>query len=288
MRKIVLVVLGAICAGLLEGQIVSVFNASKDNTIFSQSGSLSAGADAGLFIGRVGSMGGNALRRALVQFDISSLNQPLNANITNASVTLTRNRGNTGQTVNIHRLTGDWGEAGSVGGGGGGGSGGPAQPNEVTWTHQNFNSNTWTSNGGDFNASSGSTTVNAGATTWSSAGTIADVEALLANPGQNFGWIFIGPEAVSSSAARFASKEHGTSINRPKLSITYDCPNDDTISSLMTGTYQAKNDLTADGTVANGVDVVLQGGNSVILDNNFEVSAGGTLEANIKDDCAPM
>lgn len=103
------------------------------------------------------------------------------------------------------------------------GPGSPAQAGDVTWLHVNYNTQFWNVPGGEFIPSaSASTMVNAsGVYTWSSSDLLADLNAWLQDPGQNFGWILRGNEGVPQSAKRYASRENATVDARPRLTLTY-------------------------------------------------------------------
>jgi hypothetical protein len=49
----------------------------------------------------------------------------------------------------------------------------------------------------------------------------ADVQAWLATPGQNFGWLLLGNETVEGTAKSFASREHEEPAARPQLRVTF-------------------------------------------------------------------
>ena len=119
---------------------------SKDNTLYeSNDGSLSNGAGFYLF---VGTTAGNSVRRALLRFDLSSIQA--GATIDSVRLVLQMDRSNAGaKTIFCHRLLADWGEANSVGTRGEG-AGASAQSGDATWLHGFFPSTSWTSPGGDF------------------------------------------------------------------------------------------------------------------------------------------
>ena len=55
---------------------------------------------------------------------------------------------------------------------------------------------------------------------------MADVQAWLGNPNENFGWIAIGDESFSESAKRFDSAQFEDAANRPTLTIEFDIPSE--------------------------------------------------------------
>ncbi len=215
--------LGLVCAltftTAATAETVSI-GASKDNTLFEDFlGRFSSGAGPSLFVGITG---GGFIRRGVVQFDVASA-VPAGATVTGATMTLFMDRTQSGaQDQNMHRLLMDWGEAGSVASGGGGG-GGAALPGDATWLHGFFNTTLWVNEGGDYNPaiSAAQSVGGIGSYSWSSAQLAADVQDMLDNPGDNFGWIIIGVELGGDTAKRYATKENSSAINRPRLEIEY-------------------------------------------------------------------
>ena len=200
-------------------------DASRDNTIYEEDGSESSGSGAFLFAGDTGATNNGASRRALVFFDIvngdgQNPGVPAGATIDDVTLTISVNKGGGGsQTMAIHKVTADWGEAGSTNAGTGGGEGGSAQTNDATWTHRFFNTAmTWTSAGGDFLGASDTSSIGTGQGSWSSAQMAADVKDWLDNSANNFGWIIIGNEGTQSTAKRFPSREGSSG---PTLQINF-------------------------------------------------------------------
>src|SRR6476620_8818879 len=76
---------------------------SKDNTIFQNSTTLSAGGQIGIFVGANNSA--NPARRGLIQFDVTG-GLPAGATIVDASLTLTLEMANnaTARTISLYRL----------------------------------------------------------------------------------------------------------------------------------------------------------------------------------------
>ncbi|MEZ5304593.1 MAG: PQQ-dependent sugar dehydrogenase [Verrucomicrobiales bacterium] len=192
----------------------------KDSTIFSESNSVSNGAGSYLFAGQTNQ---GQTRRALIAFDIAAA-LPAGANVQSATLTMRMNKTPSGnETVSLHRLTSDWGE-GASNASGEEGAGANAQSGDATWRFNFFNTNSWTALGGDFAAGpSASATVGSltGSYAWSSPQLAGDVQAMLDNPAQNFGWIVIGDEGPGASAKRFDSRTAAQTANRPKLTVEY-------------------------------------------------------------------
>jgi hypothetical protein len=210
---------------------------AKDNTLIQWSPSapganphLSNGAG-DIFVGRTGQDGNDlptvSIRRGLVQFDIASAAIPTNATITNVTLTMRDVMGLNGDpAVSLHRLSQDWGEGTSFFSGG---QGAPATDGDATWLYRFFvaalpeSSLTWGTPGGDFataNSASATITDDAGGGqlfSWTSPTMVADVQAWLANPGANFGWLLKGDEEQNQTAKRFNSGDSLVPPNLPPL-----------------------------------------------------------------------
>jgi hypothetical protein len=195
----------------------------KDNTVFESPSSdpRSSGAGSYLFSGQTA--GGEALR-ALVAFDVASAVPP-GATVSLVELTLDVDkipRDSRPETFSLHRVLQDWGEGTSSSGGG---QGAVATDGDATWDHTFFPSGFWSARGGDFTASASAAIVadDVGSYTWGSTDMlVADVQAWLDTPEENFGWILIGNEISSQSARRFRSREAGDEAVRPKLRIEYE------------------------------------------------------------------
>jgi hypothetical protein len=248
-------------------EVLTLTNALKDATLFeSSTGTLAAGGEDGLFVGRTAQGAGTSLRRGLIEFDLSQI--PDGAIINSVELrlltTMDPPAGPATTPVSLHRVLGDWGE-GNVNPGGVGGAGGAAQTGDATWRHQFFPSDPWTNVGGDFTAqASASATVGSQGTfaTWlSTAALVADVQAWADNDATNFGWLLRGNEAVSQSARKFASSEFSTTTSRPRLTIDYTVPS-----------TRTPGDINGDGFV-DRVDVALLSANfgTTTTPNNFDL-----------------
>ncbi|MCV6636197.1 PQQ-dependent sugar dehydrogenase [Candidatus Albibeggiatoa sp. nov. NOAA] len=196
-------------------------NPLKDNTLYENaSGNISNGGGEFIFAGTTAR--GSSKRRAVLAFDVTS-QIPAGATIESVSLTLQMSKSRSGNatSVNLHRLTQDWGESDSNASGEEG-SGTAAASNDATWTHGFFEQTAWTTTGGDFIdvASANTSVAGNGSYTWASTpNLVTDVQSWLDNPSQNFGWILIGDEASAATAKRFNSRENTSSP--PQLNITY-------------------------------------------------------------------
>jgi len=197
--------------------------ASRDNTMYAESGNESNGAGERFFSGTNG-MSEN--RRALIRFDVAAA-VPAGSTVTAVEMTLYMSRTNGGPyDISLHELTADWGE-GTSNAPNGDGSGAPATTGDATWTKRFHPGTFWASNGGDFvPVASATTSVDQIAYyAWSGAGLVADVQGWLATPAQNFGWILINANELDTpTAKRFDSRTNSDITTRPRLRIVYDPP----------------------------------------------------------------
>lgn len=204
------------------GADIITIGAARDNTLYEDfQGSFSNGRGSYMF---AGSTAGWAYRRALVAFDVAAA-VPQGSTIIRASLTLHMSRSIAGdERVSLHRVLSDWGE-GASNAPGEEGEGAPSQPGDATWIHTFFDSQFWTTPGGDFVAdASASATIGypAGFYTWTSTPLlVADVQAWLDDPATAFGWILIGNETRWTTAKRFDTRENGNPSYRPALTIEY-------------------------------------------------------------------
>lgn len=202
------------------------FYPEKDNTMFSESNTTSDGSGKNIFAGKTEGNLATEFRRALVKFNITGI--PANATILSAKLTLSVVKASStaiNHNVAIYKVVKDWGEGASVGLG----KGGVAKTNDATWKYAFYSTQSWAKLGGDFVASASATTsVHYNVSTlqyavWSSTAMLNDVNAWIANPTTNFGWILIGDESVDGSAKRFSSREE-TIFPKPTLTLVYSLP----------------------------------------------------------------
>ncbi|MCI0632982.1 MAG: multicopper oxidase domain-containing protein, partial [Actinobacteria bacterium] len=221
-RTLYFLALAVLGSGAASADVVSL-GASKDNTIYSESGSESNGAGDYLFAGATKD---GPLRRALVAFDVAATIPP-GSTISGVTLRLYLSRTRTGdQTVSLYRVLADWGEGTSDAGGEEGG-GAPATTGDATWTHRFYPSTTWTAAGGQFSATASASTIVGNGTgdhTWSSAAMVADVQSWLDIPSSNFGWIVRGNESTTRVVKRFDSRDNPDSGLRPLLEVTFTPP----------------------------------------------------------------
>lgn len=212
---------------------------SKDNTLYETTdGALSNGAGGSLYFGLTNQ---GAVRRALMVFDVAT-GVPSGATVESAALQITVVKTIAGsKAVSAHRVQQDWGEGTSVGTG----SGGSSKENDATWLHTFFDSQTWQTPGGDYDAGV-LTSANAGSGTVvlpSTAEFVATVQTWLDAPDQNFGLILIGDENSSPSAKAIGSREN-TGGDAPQLQLAYTMPTatgEDQLPSFLTSLHTFPN-----------------------------------------------
>lgn len=197
--------------------------AIKDNTLVENTaGSLSNGSGQYLFAGRTNQASGS-LRRTLLAFDLSAI--PAGSLVTSATLTMNLNKAAAGGpvTLDLHRVSSSWGEGGSNANAQEGG-GAAAASGDATWLHRFYNTTTWQTPGGDFSAtsSSSSSVGGPGKYTWpSTSRLVSDVQGWIDGPSTNFGWVLMGAEAQPGTARRFDSREATDDSKRPTLTVVY-------------------------------------------------------------------
>ncbi len=164
-----------------------------------------------------GTSSGSNIRRGIYKFNTSEI--PATAVIQSAIFTGVATAVSSGfnYPVSVYALTRSWTEGTKSGSG---------TADGATWL--NFATgagNTWTTSGGDFNATAlAATTINAtGTYNWDITN---QVQLWVGTPANNFGLIQKTDESASTSIyATFASKEYTTTTSsRPKLTVTYVVP----------------------------------------------------------------
>ncbi len=205
---------------------VVVLTATRDNTMFDNGNSNGAG-DA-IFSGRTGTFGGQIVQRGLVAFSVAD-GVPAGSRVVSASVELSllmASAMGVEASHALHRLNSDWGEGTSVAVGG---NGAPATPGDATWVNTFFPDQFWAMSGGDFSPTASSSQTVApllGRYTWGSTPQlVADVQSMLDDQSNDFGWILIGDEVTPFSAKKFGSKDGPNASFYPTLTIEFvPCP----------------------------------------------------------------
>lgn len=192
-----------------------LLSAAADNTLYEQtSGALSNGSGDYLFIGRTGGGGDQGRRRAVIRFDLGSLDADDRINSVTLLTTISRSPKTSAipGTARVHRLLMSWGE-GSSDAPGPEGAGALSEPGDATWIHRYFDTDLWTQPGGDYHGSASAqalySTADFEALNFeSTAELVADVQAWVSNPALNHGWILLGDEVASANARRLNAREH--------------------------------------------------------------------------------
>jgi spore coat protein A len=224
-----------LAADLARADTVSL-PALQDNTLYepiTKDGlqDRSNGAGETMFTGRtkdaLDAGGQVAARRAVIAFDIAGA-IPAGATIDSVQLNLrcTKAKLNSNFNVRLHELTSDWGEGTSDTGNSQQGRGDTPTTGDATWQHTFYDTQFWTTPGGDYvgTASATASVGGQGDYTWgSTSGMVADVQAWLDSPSQNFGWILIGDETQNETAKQFATRENNDSGGTyvPELIVNY-------------------------------------------------------------------
>ncbi|MEQ1842744.1 MAG: DNRLRE domain-containing protein, partial [Verrucomicrobiales bacterium] len=202
---------------------VAVLVPVKDATLYENpQGSTANGSGAYLFAGLTNN---GAARRGLIAFDIAGA-IPEGSEITDAVLTLNLSRVAVGIEggipVHLERAARNWGE-GASDAGEPGGAGTLAVTGDATWIHTFFDTEQWENPGGDRleGVIASSMVLELGPYSWTGPDLVADVQALLDSPLENFGWFLMGDEITNGTASRFDSGEHPTEANRPQLTIPF-------------------------------------------------------------------
>jgi len=166
-------------------------------------------------------------RRTVLAFDVAG-SIPAGVTVTDATVVLTLSRAFSTDAfpVELHRVTTDWSE-GSSNPAGEEGGGTDSERGDSTWLHTNYGDFFWTNPGGDFDPAVSAVTDVGGTLigySWGGPGLIADVQDMLDNPANNFGWLVLGEEVTLGSTKRFGSREAPLARNRPRLIVTFTDP----------------------------------------------------------------
>jgi hypothetical protein len=185
----------------------------------------------GMLFVPVGTAATGTKNRGLLKFDLAQVIPP-GAAIQDVKLEVVVTSVSFGEVMfNLHRVLNEWGEGDKTGGPTPGGTlGAPADEGEATWLARFHSTNApvlWAAPGGDADtdyvaSSSASATIGGSGTTntFSSSAMLDDVQAWLANPEMNFGWMLIQTnENVLGQARRIGSREAIDAA--PVLTIVY-------------------------------------------------------------------
>jgi len=200
--------------------------ASRDNTLYEDmAGSVSNGQGENLFAGNTLGAG---VRRGLLAFNVVS-NVPPGSVIEEVTLTLHVSNvppGFTPTPIGLHRVLQPWGEGASAAGGPGG-QGVPAAPGDATWLHTFYDTDFWTTPGGDFDGVPSATQMvgDVGFVTWGSTPEmVADVQEWLDFPEDSDGWLLLGDEVNLQTARRFDSRENVEPDFWPVIEVQFTPP----------------------------------------------------------------
>ncbi len=215
-----LAVLGAVFCTGVGAQEIKV-PVSADTSLFANNPGNNLGASDSLAVGATGK---GLPARGLVRVDLAG-KVPEGSTVLAARLELSVVRvppGDEASGLLVHRMLKDWTE-----GNGTGTLGRPAVAGEATWAHQRHPDGGWAAPGGvpgqEFVAApSGGTTMNAlGRYLIEGPGLVADVQAWLADPLSNRGWMLVSDkEATKLTARRIGSKESVNPADAPVLVLT--------------------------------------------------------------------
>ncbi len=203
----------------------------RDATLYEDgAGARANGSGEFLYTGKTGNFNAQFVNRSVYAFDVAAA-LPAGATINTATLTLHVSRVRAPVVdidMALHRVTSEWGEGASDAG---------VQmpfasnwaapsPGDATWVHTFHDASTWTTPGGDFVVAPSVVQLvgGVGLHTWTSAQMVADVQDMLDQPANDFGWILIGDELQAGTARQLTSREHIDPALRPVLTIDFDAP----------------------------------------------------------------
>lgn len=219
-RLLPLMIVAALAAPFAQADSATLIP-SRDNTIYKDPfGALSNGAGNTLYVGRNST---GEIRRGVLIFDIVGT-IPAGSTITAARLRLRRtiDLASGSETLRAHKLLADWGE-GTSNDTSGTGAGAASATGDVTWLHRFYDTDDWTTDGGDFESTASATSFLGAIVDFDSAQMAADVQEWLDNGG-NFGWLLKAQESGNDSMNGYGSRENGTNANRPTLDVEFTPP----------------------------------------------------------------
>lgn len=205
---------------------IQTLAASMDNSLYSESDTLSNGAGADLIVGVTGTQSNpdHLIRRALIAFPVSA-RIPAGAVVDSVHLDLFVSRTaplRKPSPVRIRRVSRSWGEAASSADGTPG-RGAKAQSGDATWGFTFYDTARWVMVGGDFAPDTTASAVIDAAGKYYRWGATdrmtADVQGWLDAPATNFGWILVADESETWNAIRLNSRQNAT--NSPRLTVYF-------------------------------------------------------------------
>jgi hypothetical protein len=200
-----------------------VLTPSKDATLYQTTdGSTANGAGVHVIAGATSRF---FLRRALLTFDLAS-KIPAGSQITSVKLTMRVSNTIAGATsMELHRVTVDWGEGTSFAGTSRDGQGTASKSGDATWIHTFFPNQRWSKAGGDFaaaaDATAGAGSIGSDVTWETSPSLVARVQAWIDQPSTNFGWIILGDETTPATTKALDSREITPIDTRPSLTVDF-------------------------------------------------------------------
>jgi hypothetical protein len=220
-----LLLLGLVPSGIALAETATL-TAVADTALFSFNPNNNYGKLTTLPLGAISRPGQEG--RVLLRFDVAAA-LPSNAVISSVSLRLRVTKepgGGAAETVDLHRMLVPWVEGSKSTDP----QGATATAGETSWSSRVVGGGNWAAPGGqagtDFaTAVSGSVTLDNPATyTATGAGLVADVQAWLQEPANNFGWMIRDrPPLESRTAKRIGSRE-GSASQAPQLTVEYTVP----------------------------------------------------------------
>jgi len=223
----------SIVAMMLTGSVAHAntvtLNPDRDNTLIESATGALSNARGDIYVSRTNQPAGQAIRRGVIHFNLTSTGIPAGSTINSVTVKLWLNKtiDATARNISLHKSTASWGEGTSYQNGG---MGSASTTNDATWIHRFWTVTSWAAAGGDYNGAASATT-SVGSTfqyySWSSATLKTDVTGWIANAATNLGWeIVSAAEGIAPTARRFTSRESldDPGNHYPQLIIDYTPP----------------------------------------------------------------
>jgi len=223
-------------SGMQAFGATATINPSQDNTVAEELPDNSSGACDRIFAGMTAN---NVARRALVQFDLSSIPEGSIINSVTLSMRVDQGGQNQTATMTLHRVNTAWGEGSNGCGPKGGGQGEPAVNGAATWLSARHNANpSWGIPGGDYNSTASGSAVSLtgsrggevvvwDSTVLGNAEMTSDVLSWFADPSTNYGWILIGDETSPTTARAFNSRDPEIAPTTPPALVVDFTPSGD-------------------------------------------------------------
>jgi len=219
-------------------------SAAKDATIYAESGDKANGQGEFNVFGRTAGREGTTLRRLLLQFDLPIGNGqneiPAGSTITNVSLMITIQRVNSAfpHSYGLFELEESWQE-GPTDPEPDDAKGGAAQSGDVTWSHSDYDTVTWTPGGAiATNADDTQIIPDVGTATFSSAFMVSTVQDWLDGTVGNHGWLIKAQDESAAASTRLVASRDANS-GAPELVIEFDpVGNGDSSVSQLKNTYR--------------------------------------------------